>query len=295
MLGRILKRKDIPKKRRTTIKLSINDQLTEIYYYVDEYLKKHPEATRLRQSNNSEPRFSDAEVITIALMQGSFECATLKCAYELVVANARRAFPCLCSDKQWIARLHALTPLIGGLVLHSSETGRAQGLYLMDSKPIPVCHFLRHGRVRLLPEAGADFGKTKKGWFFGFQLHAIVNHQGLVVGALLTPANTDDRDPALALAWSVEGGLCLADLGDRSKDLSEWLMEEAELLLLTPADAGDLRALVSSIRERVETTFSQLWALFVDRVFSRSWNGLWNTIKLKILHFNLCQTGAISA
>lgn len=277
------------------MKKSINDQLTEIYYHVDEYLKKHPEAARLRKSNNSEPKFSDAEVITIALMQGYFGCATLKCSYELVVANAGRAFPHLCSYKQWIARLHALTPLIGGLVLHSSETGRAEGLYLMDSKPIPVCHPLRHGRVRLLREAGAYFGKTKKGWFFGFKMHAIVNHRGLVVGALFTPANTDDRDPALALAWSVDGGVCLADLGYRSKDLSELLMEEAELLLLTPAEAGNLRALVSSIRERVETTFSQLWALFVDRVFSRSWNGLWNTIKLKILHFNLCQTGMISA
>src|SRR5262245_11214372 len=169
------------------MKKSINDQLTEIYFHVDEYLKKHPKAARLRKSNHSQPKFSDAEVITIALMQGYFECATLKCGYELVVANARRAFPQLCSYKQWIARLHALTPLIGGLVLHSSETVRATGLYLMDSKPIPVCHPLRHGRVRLLREAGAYFGKTKKGWFFGFKMHAIVNHQGLVIGTLFTP------------------------------------------------------------------------------------------------------------
>jgi len=30
-------------------------------------------------------------------------------------------------------------------------------------------------------------------------------------------------------------------------------------------------------------------------VFSRSWNGLWNTIKLKVLHYNLVHAGVISA
>ena len=73
------------------------------------------------------------------------------------------------------------------------------------------------------------------------------------------------------------------------------LLDEADLLLLTTAEAGDKRALVCSLRERVETTFSQLWNRFVDRVFSRSWNGLWTTIKLKLLHLNLCLNGIIEA
>jgi len=73
------------------------------------------------------------------------------------------------------------------------------------------------------------------------------------------------------------------------------LIEEADLLLLTTNAVGERRALVCSLRERVETTFSQLWSRFVDRVFSRSWNGLWTTIKLKLLHLNLCLNGIIEA
>jgi len=38
-----------------------------------------------------------------------------------------------------------------------------------------------------------------------------------------------------------------------------------------------------------------LWARFVDRILSRSWHGLWNTIKLKMLHYNLCRAGLLSA
>jgi transposase len=279
------------------MKLSINDQLTEIYCLLDDFLKAHLECAQWRTSNNAAPKFSDAEVLTIALMQGYFGCATLKRTYDLVSANARRAFPHLCGYKQWLARLHALTALTGRLVLASSaDCPRAY--YVMDSKPIPVCHPIRHGRVRLLREDGAYFGKTKKGWFFGFKLHAIVNQQGRVVGALLTTGNTDDRDAALALSWSADGGLCLADLGYRSQPLVDLLMEEGEMLLLTPADASRStghRALVSSLRERVETTFSQLWSRFVDLVYSRSWNGLWSTLKLKMLHFNLCLAGLIHA
>lgn len=279
------------------MKKSIIDQLTDIYCFLDDFLKSHPELAQWRQSNNTEPKFSDAEVITIALMQGYFECATLKGAYLLVAANAPGAFPHLCSYQQWLQRVHALTPLIGRLLLEAASRAEPRiSLHLIDSKPIPLSHPLRHGRVRLLREDGAWFGKTKKGWFFGFKLHAIVDQRGLIVGALLTPANTDDRDPALALAWTVDGGLCLADLGYRGKKVQELLLEEADLLLLTPADAqGRQRALLSSLRERVETTFSQLWDHFIDRVFSRSWSGLWNTIKLKMLYHNLCLAGLISA
>lgn len=68
------------------------------------------------------------------------------------------------------------------------------------------------------------------------------------------------------------------------------MLTELELLLLTPGSAHTRaqRGLLSRLRERVETSFSQLWSRFVERVYSRSWAGLWSTIKLKLLHLNLC-------
>jgi len=273
--------------------------MTEIYCFVDDFLKAHPQQAQWRHSPNGRPRFTDAEVITIALLPNAFGCSTLKRAYELVRDNWRSAFPCLISYKQWINRLHALSGLVGQLVRAVSlRLAEADNFYLMDSKPIPVCHPIRHGRVRLLREDGAYFGKTSKGWFFGFKLHLLIAERGHVLGALLSPANWDDRDPALALCWAVEGGAVLADLGYRGGELPVNLMEEAEILLLTPADGGARRSaprvLLSSVRERVETTLSQLWSRFVDRVFSRSWAGLWTTIKLKLLHYNLVHAGFLS-
>jgi IS5 family transposase len=214
----------------------------------------------------------------------------------LVHHNWRAAFPHLCSYKQWLNRLHLMSSLVGQLVEAARDHDfHATTLYLMDAKPIPVCKPIRHGRVRLLREEGAYFGKSTTGWFFGFKLHVITMHRGEVLCGALTAANTNERDVAGALSQAVDGGIVLCDGGYRSAPLARAVAEEAELLLLTPQESGRRRALVSSLRERVETTFSQLWARFIDRIFSRSWHGLWNTIKLKMLHYNLCRAGVLSA
>lgn len=63
---------------------------------------------------------------------------------------------------------------------------------------------------------------------------------------------------------------------------------------MTPRHAPkEQRALISSVRERIETVFSCLWHRFIDRVFSRSWEGLWSAIKVKMLHYNLCNAGIL--
>ncbi len=75
--------------------------------------------------------------------------------------------------------------------------------------------------------------------------------------------------------------------------------DEAALILIHPAAAGKKRsprrALASSLRERIETSFSGLWNRFSDCVYSRSWQGLWSRLKLKMLHFNLRQANLLPA
>jgi len=275
---------------------TINEQMIVCYCFIDDYLKAHPDMANWRRSANSHPDLSDAEVLTIALMQGSFGVATLKKTYLLIANNYRSAFPKLCSYKQWLARLNALGEITGHLVEAARNCeGFEANLFILDSKPIPVCHPIRHGRVRLLREDGAYFGKTSKGWFFGFKLHVMVNISGHIVGAFLTSGNKDDREAALDLALHADGGIVLGDYGYRSQGLAQELATEADMLIVTTADAGRKKPVISSIRERVETVFSQLWQLFVDRVFSRSWQGLWNAIRLKLLWHNLRHVNIISA
>lgn len=268
--------------------------MTEIYCFVDDFFKTHDGLAQWRTSPNAEPAFTDSEVITIALMQSCLGVDSLKQTYMLIAENFASAFPLLCSYQQWIARLHRLSPLTGRLFESARRAGECR-LYLIDSKPIPVCKAIRHGRVRLLREDGAYFGKTSAGWFFGFKLHMLRDISGCIVDAILTSGNLDDRDPALELAQAADGGVVLGDLGYEGPHLADLLAEQAQLLLITRRDVAEKRELHSSVRQGIETLFSQLWHKFIDRVFSRSWQGLWNTIKLKLLSYNLRHCGIVSA
>lgn len=274
---------------------TIIDQMTDLYCFIDDYLKAHPHLAGWRHSPNAAPRFTDAEVLTIGLMQSCFGVPTLKRAYQLIRNNYGSAFPQLCSYQQWLARLHQLSELIGHLIEAARSTdGFDLSLYLIDSKPIPVCKPIRHWSVRSLREAGAYFGKTSKGWFFGFKLHTLFNVNGQIVGALLTPGNCHDREAALDLGLAADGGILLGDFAYGGPETVAMLAEEADLLVITRRYVPEHKQLLSRIRQRIETFLGQLYHLFIDSVYSRSWQGLWSTIKLKLLAYNLRHSGLVS-
>lgn len=277
--------------------LSIKEQLVLLYCTVDDLLKIQTRGGDWRQSNNK-PRFTDAEVLVIALMQSYFRTDTLKRTYLLVKANDPNAFQHLPSYKQWLARLHRLSGQTGAMIFSVplKIEDLAEEIYLVDSYPVRMCQQIRHGRVNLLRDQGAYFGKTSKGWFFGFKLHVLTTLQGKIIGAILTNGNIDDRDGARLLAdYLEEGSLWLGDLGYRGGDFQLELFEEAGVLMLTRNDiqTEELKRLHSKLRSRVETTFGELWSRFTDRIYSRSWLGLWNTLLLKMLECKLCQTNIL--
>ena len=277
--------------------LSIKEQLTLVYCLVDNCLKSEENGGQWRKSNNK-PKCTDAEIIAVAMMQSYFGAATLKRIYLLVKANDPKAFPTLPSYQQWIARLNQLSREIG-IVLNSIpfSVNDLDEIYLIDSYPIKLCQPIRHGMVRLMRDEGAYFGKGTKGWFFGFKLHVLATRTGQLVGAVLLPTSHDDRAGARMLASLMEeGALCVADLGYRGEAFQLEMYEEEGVLFLTRADIEDknLKMTHSLIRERVEGVFSSLWARFATRVYSRSWNGLWNALKLKMLDYKLCFAQIVS-
>ena len=150
--------------------------------------------------------------------------------------------------------------------------------------------------MRLLREEGAYFGKNKAGWYLGYKLPVLAHSDGTVIGAFLTPANWNDRDVVVALAEGLEGNsIVLADLAYRERKEGEPLrMQQYGMVLVRPWHAPEeQRALISRVRERMETVFSCFWHRFVERVFSRSWEGLWSVIKVKMLDYNLCKAGIL--
>jgi hypothetical protein len=274
---------------------TIEHQMTEIYVFVDDYLKAHRELSAWRHSNNAEPDFTDAEVITVAVLQACFATDTLKKTHARVAEDSPSAFPRLPCYAQWIRRLHALSPVLDHLIVAASGAFGQLALSIVDSDPIPVCKPIRHGVVRLLREDGAWWGRSTKGWFFGFKLHAIIDLDSRILMAALLPANLPDRDAAHILASWLDGGIGLGDLSYSGAAFQDELAQQTDLLMLTRKDAPEKRMLLGGIRARIESVFAQLWTKFSDRIRARSWLGLWNALKLKLLHHNLVTTGRVAA
>ncbi len=61
---------------------TIEDQMTIISCFVDDFFHAQPAV-----APHACPRFSAAEVLTVALLQGVFEVATLKRTYRLAASN----------------------------------------------------------------------------------------------------------------------------------------------------------------------------------------------------------------
>ena len=104
---------------------SIEQQLTELYVLMDDFLTAHPALAHWRQSPHHQPTFADAEVLTIALLPGCLGVASLKQTYRLVAYNYRSAFPHLCSYQPWmagtLAGAHDPDPCLA--VDHQADTG----------------------------------------------------------------------------------------------------------------------------------------------------------------------------
>ena len=91
----------------------------------------------------------------------------------------------------------------------------------------------------------------------------------------MTSGKVAERDGARMMVQLLEAeGLCLADVGYRGVAFQDQMLA-AEVLFIRRAEIAEkpLKQIQSTVRERIETVFSQVWSRFARRVRSRSWLG----------------------
>jgi hypothetical protein len=76
----------------------------------------------------------------------------------------------------------------------------------VDATALPVCHNRRIARHKVFAGLAAR-GKTSMGWFFGFKLHLVFNHEHEIVALKLTPGNVSDTAPVISLVKGLTGKL----------------------------------------------------------------------------------------
>ncbi len=221
---------------------------TALYVRTDDLLKSSPERAPWRPAVGIAPQISDAEVVTLAVMQAllgyTSEARWLRFAND----HLQRLFPYLPQQPGYNKRLRKLAGTLNWLVgmLARDTSMWTDDVWLVDSTPVECAR--SRETVRRSELAGwAEYGycASHSRYFWGLRLHLLATLQGLPVGVALTGAKADERqvlldilqaDPALVAARP--GQTVIGDKNYFGADF-EATLASAGLRLLRPARKGE--------------------------------------------------------
>ena len=244
------------------------DNLTELYCHIDDFYKAFkPEFESCIIANGKKQlspcKISVAEVMTILVLFHQLRYRQFKhFYYHHMLGMMRREFPELPSYSRFIELIpRALMPLC---VYLKTLMGECTGISFIDATKLSVCHNKRIPRHKVF-EGVANRGKTSMGWFFGFKLHAIINHQGELLAVKVTPGNVDDREPLKQGMANNLFGKLFGDKGYVSAPLKEWLTKDHDLTFITKLRSNMKEQSLDYVdetlldgRSLIETVFDEL-------------------------------------
>jgi hypothetical protein len=266
----------------------MQDTITTIYCVCADLLRA------LEIEDDQQSRLSNAEImmtpIVAALYFGGKIERTQEFLHEHGYIHARL------SKSRLNRRLHRL-PLelwrtLFDLLGQVFKEHNSDNSYTVDSMPFPVCDNIRISRCRLLQgEEHRSYCASKRRYYFGLKVHLLITGKGEPVELLLTPASVSDIKAFRALPLDLpEEATIHADRAYTDYQEEDLLLDSAGIILQSQRKANSkrpllpwLEALARPIRQRVETTFSQIEALLPKHIHAVTPKGL----ILKIICFLL--------
>ncbi len=222
---------------------------TALYVTTDDLLKVNPGRVPVRPRVGIVPKISDAEVLTLAVMQAllgfTSEARWLRYAHSHLLGM----FPTLPGQSGYNKRLRKLADtmswLVGALAADTSVV--TDDVWVVDSTPVE-CARSRETVKRSDLAGWAEYGycASHSRFFWGLRLHLVCTLHGLPVGWALTGAKADERHvladivaqtPALAHLQHTQ----LTWIGDKNYYGKAFEAEVADsgIDLLRPARKGE--------------------------------------------------------
>jgi hypothetical protein len=198
---------------------------TRLYVTIDDLLIEHPQWAPQRPAVGIAPQLSDAELITLAVIQALLGYTSEARFVRHAHTHLHSLFPYLPQRPAYNKRLrHAATTMQHIIaVLARDCPSWHDDLWLVDSTPIE-CGRSRETVKRSDMAGWASYGycASHSRFFWGLRLHLVATPSGLPVAYALTSAKTDERDTALAMIDldpaldDRRGQILMADKGYRS-------------------------------------------------------------------------------
>jgi hypothetical protein len=221
---------------------------TALYVTTDDLLKAAPQLAPWRPAVGIAPKLSDAELVTLAVLQALLGFCSEARWLRYARAHLGGLFPYLPKQPGYNKRLRAAADLIGQVirVLASETTFWTDDVWVADSTPVE-CGRSRETTKRSALAGWAQYGycASHSRWFWGLRLHLVCTLQGLPVGFALAGAKADERqvllgilaaDPALVAARP--GQTLIADKHYYGRGFQAELVAQG-VRLLRPARKGE--------------------------------------------------------
>lgn len=216
---------------------------TALYVTTDDLLKRHPERVPYRPPVGISPRISDAEVVTLAVMQALLGYPSEARWLRHANAHLRPYFPYLPQQPGYNKRLRALRATIAWLIttLAMDTTLWADPVWVADSTPVE-CGRSAETRRRSDLAGYAEYGycASHSRYFWGLRLHLLCTLGGLPVGYALTGAKADERTTLLGIlddphfSQDRAGQTIITDRGYYGRDFETTLNQAGFILLRKP-------------------------------------------------------------
>jgi hypothetical protein len=170
---------------------------TALYVTTDDLLRAHPERVPARPKIGFRPQISDAELLTLAVMQALLGFTSEDRFLRYARKQLLGMFPTLPRQSGYNKRLRKLadtmTWLIGALAAQTSIGD--DDVWVVDSTPVE-CGRSRETQQRSDLAGWAEYGycASHSRFFWGLRLHLVCTLHGLPVGWALTGAKADERE-----------------------------------------------------------------------------------------------------
>jgi hypothetical protein len=219
---------------------------TALYVRTDDLLKESPQIAPLRPAVGIAPQLSDAELVTLAVLQALLGFTSEARWIRHAGAHLRHLFPYLPQQPGYNKRLRAARGLIRhcARVLAASTSLWADDVWVVDSTPVE-CARSRETVKRSDLAGWAEYGycASHSRWFWGLRLHLVCTLHGLPVGFALAGAKADERQVLLGILADGElagraGQVIIGDKNYYGRDF-EADLAGARLALLRPARKGE--------------------------------------------------------
>lgn len=247
---------------------------TALYVTTDDLLRDHPDRVPPRPRIGLQPKITDAELLTLAVMQAIQGFTSERRWLRYARTNLVTMFPDLPGQSGYNKRLRKLAATMSWLVtmLGATSSIGTDDVWVVDSTPVE-CARSRETAHRSELAGWAEYGycASHSRFFWGLRLHLVCTLHGLPLGWAITGAKADEREtlntilagtPALAEAIGVGRPMIIGDKNYYGREFETGLAT-AGITLLRPTRKGEkprpgsqffkpLRQIIESINDTLK-------------------------------------------